>query len=560
MTLARLVPGHYQELRRSGLLDETIVAAGIYSASAAEASALLGYGVGPGMAIPYPPNGSAAPVVRIKLDHGGPDGKRYRTPKGAANHIYVPPTLALETLEDPRASLYITEGEKKSLKACQEGLPCIALAGVWSWRTKAADGRSIPLPDLDSIPLAGRDVFLVFDSDVASKPEVQRAETELGAELARRGASVFAIRLPAGPGGEKVGLDDFLLTHSVETFCALEPIPLNRPPRTRAAPEPVELTELMQRDYPDDPGLVAGGLLIRRGLGIIGGSAKLGKSSLVLNLVLERAAGQPWLGFATSPGVTLVVQAEIPEPQLQKRLGIMLKGRALPPVGAVHFVTDRRIKLDRPEGLARLRQIIERLRPDLLILDPLARFMAGDENATRDMGAIVAALDELIQDYDLAVLLVHHTGKQSDAREGGHRLRGNSALFAAADTVLILDRADDGYKLGLELRHGPASDPLYLSRTPLLWYAAAGPPKELMAVAALVGSGPLRWGHFIKAMHENLGSSRSTAARLITRTQKAGLVDLDPTGFYAATAAYHVAAGLNGLTPVSSPAETEVSA
>ena len=34
------------------------------------------------------------------------------------------------------------------------------------------------------------------------------------------------MRLPGGPSGEKVGLDDFLCSHSVETFCEIEPEPI----------------------------------------------------------------------------------------------------------------------------------------------------------------------------------------------------------------------------------------------------------------------------------------------------------------------------------------------
>ena len=122
--------------------------------------------------------------------------------------------------------MWLTEGEKKSLKACQEGLPCIAVSGVWSWRTRQGqrDSASVPIADLDFITWRGRVVYIVFDSDIATKPEVRDAEIALAQELRHRGARVLAVRLPAGPGGEKVGLDDYLLIHSIEALCAIEPI------------------------------------------------------------------------------------------------------------------------------------------------------------------------------------------------------------------------------------------------------------------------------------------------------------------------------------------------
>lgn len=313
------------------------------------------------------------------------------------------------------------------------------------------------------------------------------------------------------------------------------------PPVPRVVePTPVDLTELMLRDYPDNPGICAGGILIHRGLAVLGGPPKLGKSSIVKNFTLRRSIGAPWLGFATTAGCTLYLQAEIPEPQLQKRLGLMLMdvGTA-PAAGTLYFLTDRTMKLDRPEDVARLRAHIERLRPDLLVIDPLARFMVGDENGTKDMGAFIAVLDSLIQDYDLAVLVVHHTGKPGlEGREGGHRLRGSSALFAAADSVLMLDRADDGFKLSFELRHGREPSPLYLTRSDTLWFTPTGPPDELLAVASLVATGPLRWGHLIQAVVDSLGTKKRTAERLVERAKKANLVAPDRDGYYTATATF----------------------
>ena len=536
--IAGLADGHLEDLLRSGLVSETILGSQIYSASGPEASAIVGYGVGPGMVIPYPSVNGGPAYARVKLDHAGPDGKRYRSPKGRGNHLYIPPTLASSLLTDPEQPLFVTEGEKKCLRAVQDGLLCLALSGVWSWRQKGPDGLSRPIPDLDLIPWTGRAVYIVFDSDLATNPDVQAAEGALAHELARRGATVHAIRLPPGPGDAKVGLDDYLLVHSVETFCQIPSVPLAAPP-TAAAPEPVELTALLDRTYPDDPGLVAGGLVVRRGLVVVGGGPKIGKTVLVSNLVLARAQRRPWLGYATTPGVSLVAQAEIPEPELQKRVGLQIKDTGRPPAGSVYFLTDRRIKLDRPDGLARLRALLDQVRPDLLVIDPLARFFSGDENSAKDMGALVAALDTLIQDYALTIIIVHHTGKGSlEPREGGQRLRGSSALFGAADTVMLLDRDGEGFKLSFELRHGEEPAPLYLTRTKTLWFVPAGPPEELLAVAYLVHSGPLRWGQLITAIRQDRSVPKRTAERLLDRAKKADLIAADADGYYTATATY----------------------
>ena len=116
--------------------------------------------------------------------------------------------------------LVITEGAKKSEKAAQEGICAISLSGVWNWRDRIGES-AFPTGDLDLFPLGGRRVFICFDSDALTNKHVQRAENDLAAFLSKRGAHVSVKRIPPGTGGAKVGLDDFLMAHTVEQFWQL---------------------------------------------------------------------------------------------------------------------------------------------------------------------------------------------------------------------------------------------------------------------------------------------------------------------------------------------------
>src|SRR5262249_51738201 len=152
--------------------------------------------------------------ARVRIDHPGPDGKRYRSPRGLGNRLYVPPTLGDDILRDTAKPLYLTEGELKALAATQYGFPCVALPGVWSWRTKL-HGKSLPIGDL--VTWKGRTTIVVFDNDLELKPQVAWAEHELVKELRRRGAVVYVMRLPEGP-QEPKGLDDFLVGRGAAAF------------------------------------------------------------------------------------------------------------------------------------------------------------------------------------------------------------------------------------------------------------------------------------------------------------------------------------------------------
>jgi putative DNA primase/helicase len=160
-----LHPDHLADLRCSGLSDETIAAAGIRSLAPAELPRYLGQRlaakVRSAYLIPYPSNES---FHRVKLfppvqDDDG-HHQRYHQPARTPPRLYVPAgTCAV--LADPSVPLTVTEGEKKALKADQDGLRCVAVGGLWNWLQA---GESIA--DLDQVDFCERETIVVPDSDV----------------------------------------------------------------------------------------------------------------------------------------------------------------------------------------------------------------------------------------------------------------------------------------------------------------------------------------------------------------------------------------------------------
>jgi putative DNA primase/helicase len=130
---------------------------------------------------------------------------------------------AWDQLGDPSVPLFVSEGIRKADAAISAGLCCIALLGVWNWRGSNDKGGKTALPEWEAVALNDhRPVYIVFDSDVATKPQVGQALARLKGFLEARGAEVFVVYLPAGASGEKVGLDDFLAAgHSVDELLAL---------------------------------------------------------------------------------------------------------------------------------------------------------------------------------------------------------------------------------------------------------------------------------------------------------------------------------------------------
>lgn len=142
---------------------------------------------------------------------------KYTQLKGTPPHAYFPTNISNwpKILADPSKSIIITEGELKAAKACKEGFLTISLGGVWSFGSKQ---RKIDfLPELERTVWSGRTVFICYDSDAATKPEVAKAEQALANHLIKRGAIAMRVKLTE-LGGVKTGLDDYLIACGVEKF------------------------------------------------------------------------------------------------------------------------------------------------------------------------------------------------------------------------------------------------------------------------------------------------------------------------------------------------------
>jgi hypothetical protein len=485
MTTARLWDHHIRDLRSSGLTDETIRASGCYSATEATVRELLGFGVGPGLVFPFPgtENEHSVPFVQVKPDKRPEwlNGAKYITPKGGGCRLYLPPTLAPDTLTNPRVPLTLTEGCKKCLKAVQEGLPCVALAGVDAWRDRRT-GKSQPIPDLDRIAWERRTAYIVYDSDLATKPAVRWAEFRLGRELRERGAKVYVVRIPEGQNGQKVGLDDYLCHHSVEAFCALEPKEIVHPAKADAFPvlSVAPLGEFVTKELPQAPDLVGAGVISQGSLVSLVGRAKLGKTWVVTHLGMVVAGLEPQFLSADLPirqhGPVLFINAEVAEPVFQRRLRLLLteaerRGLDTRTVRRQFFPVTVRglLRLDRKAGEEAILKLAEQVKPVLVILDPIGPLHGWDENSADEMGRLLNLMLGLCQKTGAAVVFVHHAPKNTEGREEIHYGRGSSVFGDRVDSALSLvpcGEQGDGsrLKLGFTLRNGPPREPLVLWR------------------------------------------------------------------------------------------------
>jgi AAA domain len=201
-------------------------------------------------------------------------------------------------------------------------------------------------------------------------------------------------------------------------------------------------------------------------VGLIGGAPKCSKTWLGLDLALSVATGTACLGKYPVPqaGPVLVYLAEDALSVVRERVAGMARHRGLELADvAIHVITTPTLRLDRDPHRQRLLQTAQRLRPRLLLLDPLVRLHGIDENHAGEVAELLAYFRALQRELDLSVVLVHHTRKNAAGGvAAGQGLRGSSDLHAFGDSNLYLRRTSQRLVLSSEHRAAPAAPPVYL--------------------------------------------------------------------------------------------------
>lgn len=255
------------------------------------------------------------------------------------------------------------------------------------------------------------------------------AEHQAAAIAAGIGGAVAWVELPEDC-PPNFDANDYAAAHGLDGLAAL--LRTERPPpqrfRLMTAAELVRLPAVRWR---------VRGVLPLEGIAAVYGPPASGKSFLALDLLAAIAAGREWFGYRVKAAPVLYIA-------LEGEHGISQRVRAHQ---SRHGTADRMRFLAAPLDLrqpADRADIISAARAaglagGVLCLDTLAASAPGmDENASADMGEVIAGLKALQTELGGCVLAVHHTGK--DAARG---LRGHSSLLGALDCAIEVTRAED---------------------------------------------------------------------------------------------------------------------
>lgn len=182
------------------------------------------------------------------------------------------------------------------------------------------------------------------------------------------------------------------------------------------------------------------GWLQREALMMVHGPSGGGKTFCVLDWCLRIASGvDHWHGSKVRPGSVAYLAGE-GHLGLRGRVAAWVQEHA--PEEVALWLSKSGCNLNTPEGFGQAVESLDDMpsQPDLIVVDTLHRFLDGDENSSKDAKTMLDACAGLIDRYQCAVLLVHHTGVSEEAQ---HRARGSSAWRGALDIEISITPKDD---------------------------------------------------------------------------------------------------------------------
>ncbi len=197
----------------------------------------------------------------------------------------------------------------------------------------------------------------------------------------------------------------------------------------------VSLTELYDTAYRPKAQIVDG--LLCSGVYLFVGAPKVGKSFFMAQLGYHLSGGLPLWEYSTHKGTVLYLALEDDYARLQKRLSCMF---GMDSIDSFHFATQANSLREGLEG--QLKKFVrEHLDTKLIIIDTLQKIreVGGEKYSYASDYDIVTKLKVFADQYNICILLVHHTRKQN-AEDCFETISGTNGLLGAADGAFIMHK------------------------------------------------------------------------------------------------------------------------
>lgn len=173
---------------------------------------------------------------------------------------------------------------------------------------------------------------------------------------------------------------------------------------------------------------------------LIVAQSKARKSFFAMQLALSVAANNKFLQYTTHPKTVLIIQFEIKENNYHARLKQMAASLKIQSsvLDSLFILNARGVTRNAEQIETLIRETIEKVKPGLVILDPLYKLMEGDESKIEEVKPLLKFFDELAETSKAAILYVHHDKKNSGEQKTIDRGAGSGVLARDIDCGIYL--------------------------------------------------------------------------------------------------------------------------
>lgn len=234
---------------------------------------------------------------------------------------------------------------------------------------------------------------------------------------------------------------------------------------------------------PQPDAWVARNLVFEESRTIVVGYRETFKSFIALQMAFAVASGNTLFGqFAVdAPGPAIVLQGESSVARWTERLRGMAPHFSTTAC-RLYTVKTAQVNLTMGEGVAWLTHYLDTLRPRLLVIDPMFAFFPADLNDPWGMQQQLRRIDQWVEQYKLAVVIVHHKrGRQRDIEgvvrdEGLEEGGGAKRLVDWCDTGINVRRSADVITVAVEKMRDAELHPEFKLRYEEGWMVSADAP------------------------------------------------------------------------------------
>jgi AAA domain len=251
---------------------------------------------------------------------------------------------------------------------------------------------------------------------------------------------------------------------------SLWPDPDPLPPPDPAPASGLQFEDLGDLDDNPPPREWAFGVLLLYGdVTVIGAAGGAGKTSLVIGFELSAASGRAFLGHKVyiGPQRVLHISAEDDANELRRRYKAAARHHQITKahfnnilIRAANTGDKRRIELMTMKGknveinkagFARLRSLIQESQARIVTLEPLNHFVGGGLLDNTMMTALMGELKMVALEYDVAIIVIHHTNKGTSENESVDGIMGAKAItdFSRTSVRLMPMTAAEATDLGI---------------------------------------------------------------------------------------------------------------